>query len=552
MDATIWRPFVEEEVIPGFGLKKSHVKEAIAQAEKAREQVVKVIHAVQEEGQYTELTNGSVSVYPENIVDRANDILNNEDSFDFILGIWNRLHVGDINIGENLLSSIGCTPVINAKLGAHQKPSGGSGKGKSDAFQNMIHLLPAHKCIVGSMSSKALFYDPNLKPGTITYTDDVQFSPEVVGMMKQATSDFQAETKHRTVNADRKFEEFCIPPRVTFWLSSVDSIQDEQLATRFYFGQVDESPEQDERVYEKQKERMKLSADAEKNPDILTCRCIFEIMFQNVYNVAAPYNDAISWNDKEHRRNHDKFLDLLAGITVYNSRQRDTINGMLVSTLDDYDRAIQIYNGTAKSNALCLNDDEQTILRGLSSGQESTSKDLYAKIKGFGYNKSEKTMTRMIKGEKGNSGMLKKVNDLNEWIYRETTLNDPKEGKSKQVSRNVQKYQYAGEIFKQLQSSNHVKLDCILFQTVASIDREKAERLDREWRENGGQCPLISEDTEDIERHQKTNENVFRINDCSSNDNNIVYINEDIRRQETVENIREQNCTQILESPQQL
>ena len=552
MDATIWRPFVEEEVIPGFGLKKSHGKEAIAQAEKAREQVVKVIHAVQEEGQYTELTNGSVSVYPENIVDRANDILNNEDSFDFILGIWNRLHVGDINIGENLLSSIGCTPVINAKLGAHQKPSGGSGKGKSDAFQNMIHLLPAHKCIVGSMSSKALFYDPNLKPGTITYTDDVQFSPEVVGMMKQATSDFQAETKHRTVNADRKFEEFCIPPRVTFWLSSVDSIQDEQLATRFYFGQVDESPEQDERVYEKQKERMKLSADAEKNPDILTCRCIFEIMFQNVYNVAAPYNDAISWNDKEHRRNHDKFLDLLAGITVYNSRQRDTINGMLVSTLDDYDRAIQIYNGTAKSNALCLNDDEQTILRGLSSGQESTSKDLYAKIKGFGYNKSEKTMTRMIKGEKGNSGMLKKVNDLNEWIYRETTLNDPKEGKSKQVSRNVQKYQYAGEIFKQLQSSNHVKLDCILFQTVASIDREKAERLDREWRENGGQCPLISEDTEDIERHQKTNENVFRINDCSSNDNNIVYINEDIRRQETVENIREQNCTQILESPQQL
>ena len=55
-----------------------------------------------------------------------------------------------------------------------------------------------------------------LTPGTITYTDDAQFSPDVVAMMKQSTSDFQAETKHRTVNADRKFEEFCIPPRVTF------------------------------------------------------------------------------------------------------------------------------------------------------------------------------------------------------------------------------------------------------------------------------------------------------------------------------------------------
>jgi hypothetical protein len=549
MDATIWRPFVEEEVIPGFGLKKSHVKEVIAQAEKAREQAVKVIPAVQEESQQTEPTNGPLSAYSENIIDKANDILNNGDAFDFILGIWNRFHVGDTNIGENLLSSIGCTQVINAKLGAHQKPSGGSGKGKSDAFQNMIHLLPAHKCIVGSMSSKALFYDPNLKPGAITYTDDAQFAPDVVGMMKQATSDFQAETKHRTVNADRKFEEFCISPRVTFWLSSVDSIQDEQLATRFYFGQVDESPEQDERVYEKQKERMKLSADSEKNPDILTCRCIFEIMFQNVYNVAAPYIDAISWNDKEHRLNHDKFLDLLAGITVYHFRQRDTINDMLVSTLDDYDRSIRIYNGTAKSNALCLNEDEQMILWALASGQELTSKELYTKAKGFSYNKSEKTMTRMIKGQNGSSGMLKKINDLNEWIDIETMSIDSQGGKIKNVSRKVQKYQYAGDIFKQLPGNNHVKFDCILFQTVASIDRGKADRLDKEWRENGGQCPLIAEDTGDIRRNQETNKNYFCINDSIIPNNNIVYINKDIRSQEIVENIREQNSTQILEYP---
>jgi hypothetical protein len=367
----------------------------------------------------------------------------------------------------------------------------------------MILLLQANKCIVGSMSSKALFYDPNLKPGTITYTDDVQFSQEVVGMMKPATSDFQAETKHRTVNADRKFETFSIPSRVTFWLSSVDRIQDEQLATRFYFGQVDESQEQDNRVYEKQKERMKHSTCLEKDPDILTCRCIFEILFQNVYDVAAPYIDAVSWNDKEHRRNHDKFLDMLTGITVYNFRQRDTINGMLVSNLDDYDRAIKIYNGTAKSNALCLNEDEQMILWALSNGQELTSKELYTKAKGYGYNKAEKTMTRMIKGEKGNAGMLKKVNDLNEWIDIETISVGTIDSKTKATSRKVQKYQYAGGIFKQLPESNHVKFDCILFQTVASIDREKAERLDREWRENGRQCPLISKDTEDIRRQTK-------------------------------------------------
>ena len=294
---------------------------------------------------------------------------------------------------------------------------------------------------------------------------------------------------------------------------------------------------------------MKHSTSLEKDPDILICRCIFEIMFLNVYEVAAPYIDAVSWNDKEHRRNHDKFLDLLAGITVYNFRQRDTINGMLVSTLADYDRAIRIYNVTAKSNALCLNEEEQTILRGLSSGHELTSKDLYKKVKDLGYNKSERTMARTTKGEKGNYGMLKKVNDLNAWIDRETISIETEDGKSKPVDRPVQKYQYSGDIFKQLPECNHVKLDCILFQTVASIDREKAERLNREWRENGEECPLIAEDTEDIRRNQKTNNNDFCINDCSSNDTNIVYINKDIRRQDIEEKIGEQNYTKNLEYP---
>jgi hypothetical protein len=80
----------------------------------------------------------------------------------------------------------------------------------------------------------------------------------------------------------------------------------------------------------------------------------------------------------------------------------------------------------------------------------------------------------MIKDQNGNSGMVKKVNDLNEWIDIES-MSDLQSGKIKNVSRRVQKYQYTGEIFKKFPANDHAKLDCILFQTVASIDREKAE-----------------------------------------------------------------------------
>ena len=58
---------------------------------------------------------------------------------------------------------------------------------------------------------------------------------------------------------------------------------------------------------------------------------------------------------------------------------------------------------------------------------------------------------------------------------------------------------------------------------------------------------MISKDTEDIRRNQKTNTNDFCINDSSIIDNNIVYINKDIRRQEIVEKIRKQNYTHKLE-----
>ena len=60
---------------------------------------------------------------------------------------------------------------------------------------------------------------------------------------------------------------------------------------------------------------------------------------------------------------------------------------------------------------------------------------------------------------------------------------------------------------------------------------------------------MIAKDTEDIRRNQKTNNNDFCINDCSICDNNILYINKVTRRQEIVENVREQNSTQILEYP---
>jgi hypothetical protein len=81
--------------------------------------------------------------YNEKVKEYAYKILKNSDAFKFILTAWNKKHIGDINFGENCLCSVVCRMITNTK-GLPQKPSGESGKGKSDAFETVLYFLPNH------------------------------------------------------------------------------------------------------------------------------------------------------------------------------------------------------------------------------------------------------------------------------------------------------------------------------------------------------------------------------------------------------------------------
>ncbi|HQB07513.1 MAG TPA: hypothetical protein PK712_06615, partial [Rectinema sp.] len=59
----------------------------------------------------------------------ALDILKNGDPVEYILNVYSRLHVGDIQIGKVLLLSIANQSVLNSE-GLQPKLSGASGKGK--------------------------------------------------------------------------------------------------------------------------------------------------------------------------------------------------------------------------------------------------------------------------------------------------------------------------------------------------------------------------------------------------------------------------------------
>jgi len=518
-----WQIFVNNEVTGKFRLKLKDVKSTIEEIGKSRRNDNKnEMSEPAEDPEAKKETDERLSGYPGEIQKSATHILETGNPFEFIIGVWNRLHIGDRNIGENLLCSIAGTQIKNTKLGMHQKPSGESGTGKSDAIKYMLKLLPSNKYIEGSLSSKALFYDDTLQKGTIVYTDDAKLEGDIVTTLRAATSDYQEETIHRTINGERKLEIFKIPPRVTFWMSMVNSIQDEQLATRFFFGDTDSSEEQDIRVNRNQTKRVTIPYSVEEDTDVLTCRCIFDIIFQNDYSVYAPFAEAIAWNDMEHRRNYDKFLDLLQAVTLFNFKNRKSAYGGIVSNLDDYDRALQIYNGTAANNATNLNGKEMSIMKVIqcSPGRTISFTEIQEKT-GF----KETSLRYIIDGRNGGEGLLGKVTGLYKLEKSESISFD--KGNIRSTTKGTV-YRYTGDIFE---------LGSKLFGSVATIDRAKAKRLTCEF--------IDSNNEKDGNSHNSHTTLTLDVRD--KNDNRIDNNNNKYTKLTNTEEIGGSNCSYVYD-----
>ena len=178
-----WDIFVNNEVAKKYRLNKTDIKATVAEISKVRSRKQPDTEAKAEEPKEEESTRRELppleerlKAYPEEIIRKANDILDNDDPFLYICDTWNKIHVGDRNLGEMLACSIACTQVLNAGLGIHEKPSGDSESGKSHACLSMGKLCPTWKFRSTTFSPKVLYYMDDLMPGTIIYTDDIDLA----------------------------------------------------------------------------------------------------------------------------------------------------------------------------------------------------------------------------------------------------------------------------------------------------------------------------------------------------------------------------------------
>ena len=258
------------------------------------------LRAMYEKKKEKRAISGSVEIPPSDPSRaRARAILREGDPLGFILDAFNRVHVGDRTVAESLAISVVSRSVENTN-GLHVAISGNSGKGKTHACTTMLNLLPEASRLKGTVSDKALYYDDDLRPGTVFLFDDVTLSPDLQEVLKSATSNFREPIEHRTLTTERKLRVCTIPERCIWWLAKVEDPGDDQVLNRMLTVWIDDSFEQDRRVLEHMKEVEAAGISwLEDDPAVLTCRAIWEVLEEEVLPVRVPFARRVQFARRE-------------------------------------------------------------------------------------------------------------------------------------------------------------------------------------------------------------------------------------------------------------
>ncbi|MCO5381776.1 MAG: hypothetical protein NHB15_06555 [Methanosarcina barkeri] len=410
-----------------------------------------------------------------------------------------------------LACSIACTQVLNAGLGIHEKPSGDSESGKSHACLSMGKLCPTWKFRSTTFSPKVLYYMNDLMPGTILYTDDVDLSDKgVISTIKKVTADFEEQTLMDTV-IDGKPAKMSIPERINFWLSSVDTIDDVQLGTRFIFSNTEGGADHDHEVNHKQKGRCLGTIPEERNESVLICKCMLEYVCSDLYNVFSAYGFVSTWSEESKKRNQEKFLDVLLSVTAFNYRQRETVNGNLIGTLEDWKRAVSIYSHVAQNNSCMLTDEEIIILYTIHDMGKAYDGDGVPHKRVFTYmketnkfKKSDSTLKRILLGDRtgGKQGFKEKVpgftfEKIEMSKLDENGLEVKGAGKTRALC-----YSYDGDLFDGLAEGADV-VSAIKNGIFVNCDYEIAEALEQAFKEDPYQIYRLKDNSGELEKWKR-------------------------------------------------
>jgi hypothetical protein len=302
---------------------------------------------------------------------KAKDIMKSGNPIEFIAGVVRQYHIGDDNTEEGLSVSIASQSCLNSS-GIQIALNGESGSGKSHIVKTHLRFVPAKYRVSSGLSPKAAYY-MNLKEGMVVFYDDVSMSLEMEEIIKRATTNYQECTEYNTVyNGTGK--KLIIPPRINWFLTSVNSESSKEVLNRQLTFSTIETPKHKSSIFDNQQDcAIKgIYEFTEITEDILVCRAIYEMIKSQTFKVKIPFAKQIELKDKSDSRVFPLFLDMIKGYTIFFHKQRQQEDGFLIATKDDFDKAKKLFTRQIDNITTKLNDKETKILKFISKHPNSS------------------------------------------------------------------------------------------------------------------------------------------------------------------------------------
>ncbi len=391
--------------------------------------------------------------------ERALEILRHGDPLAFLLDTFNRSHVGDRTVAECLAMSLASQSVENTN-GLHVAVSGNSGKGKTHACTTMQNLIPGAYQLKGTVSNKALYYDDDLRAGTVLLFDDVSLSDDLQEVLKSATANFREPIEHRPLTTERKLRVCTIPERCVWWLAKVEDIGDDQVMNRMLTVWIDDTVEQDERVFEHMKEA-EAAGQSRREDDILTCRAIWEAVKVEVLPVQIPFARRIQSSTTQNRRNPGMLFDLIKcrARLFYLQRDRDD-DGAVIARPEDFAAAATLYgalSGAAGGQETKLTKNEAAALATAAQmGVEAFTVRQLQSALGLSYQKTYRLLHGYTNNRAAYAGLLEKCPAVS---YIDATVTGEMLGVGETVRRREHYFSFDPEVYRAWSSGATVWLD---------------------------------------------------------------------------------------------
>ena len=290
------------------------------------------------------LSDGSIDSDPAS-KRAANIIMERGNVLKFLVNQAPKNHIGDTDVLKHLLASIACTNSLTS-AGIQPELNGEKGHGKTDAVKAVFHLVPEKWKLSASISAKALYYHQGLLPGSIIFSDDVQWSEDLISTVKRSMGSFQEPQTHFTLDKNRNPLPHTMPERMVWWLSSVESVADDQLKDRQYSLDIDEGSDHSEKVSDylrqsRSEKKVRFSIDSGIE---VAWEIISQIKEHEPFRVVIDCAKVADWKVKEDHRTQNKFWDLVEAFAIIRYKQRYIDDeGWLHVTVEDFNEAKTIF-----------------------------------------------------------------------------------------------------------------------------------------------------------------------------------------------------------------